>query len=74
MKLFKIVYAAVGIVFAAGSIVTGEYGLSQVNREIYRTAVSLDKDMQKLDFPGFSLADYKVRFYNGNCDYVSGVE
>ena len=70
MKLFKIMYAAVGIIFAAGSIVTGEYGLSEVSREIYRTAVSLDKDMQKLDFPGFSLADYKVRFYNGNCDYV----
>ena len=70
MKLLKIMYAASGIIFAADSIFTGEYGLSNVNREIYRTAISLDKDMQKLDFPGFSLADYKVRFYNGNCDYV----
>lgn len=70
MKLFKIAYAALGIGLAAGSILTGEYGLSKVNQEIYERALSLEDDIQELGFPEFSLADYKVRFYNGNCDYV----
>lgn len=71
MKVFKIIYAIMGLILAAGSILTGEYGLSEVNRDIYRRALSLDEDMQRLGFPQFSLADYKVRFYNGNCDYVA---
>lgn len=70
MKVFKSIYAIMGLILAAGSILTGEYGLSEVNRDIYQRALSLDEDMQKLGFPQFSLADYKVRFYNGNCDYV----
>lgn len=70
MKLWKIGYIAMGIVLAAGSIITGEYGLSEVDREIYDTAVSLDSDMQNMGFEKFSVRDYKVRFYNGKNDYV----
>lgn len=70
MKLFKIGYIVLGIILAAGSVLTGEYGLSKTDREIYQKALSLDDDMQKLGFPQFSLANYRVRFYNGNCDYV----
>lgn len=68
MKLWKIGYAAMGILFAACSIVTGEYGLSKTDREIYDTAVSLDSG--DMGFATFSLRDYKVRFYNGKYDYV----
>lgn len=70
MKLWKIGYAVMGIVFAAGSMITGEYGLSEVDREIYDTAVSLDSDMQNIGFEDFSVKDYKVRFYDGKHDYV----
>lgn len=70
MKIWKLLYMGMGVVLAAGSIVTGEYGLSQVNREIYETAVSLDSDMQAMGFEDFSIRDYKIRFYSGNCDYV----
>ena len=70
MKSFKIAYAVLGIVLAAGSLLTGEFGLSEADREIYQNALSIDADMQGLGFPKFSLADYKVRFYNGDCDYV----
>lgn len=70
MEIFKIAYAFTGIVLAAFTVFTGEYGLSKVNQEIYQRALSLEGDMQELGFPQFSLADYKVRFYNGNCDYV----
>lgn len=70
MKLWKIGYAVIGILFAVGSIATGTYGLSEADREIYDTAVSLDSDMQDMGFEKFSIRDYKVRFYDGKHDYV----
>ncbi|MCI8876647.1 MAG: hypothetical protein HFI77_11630 [Lachnospiraceae bacterium] len=70
MKLFKIGYALTGFLLAACTAFTGSYGLSKTDREIYRRALSLESDMEKMGFSEFSLADYKVRFYNGNCDYV----
>lgn len=70
MKIWKIVYVATGVLLAAGSAVTAEHGLSNVNRDIYQSALALDGEMQKLGFDGFTLRDRKVRFYDGNCDYV----
>ena len=70
MKLFKIGYALTGFLLAACTAFTGSYGLSKTDREIYRRALSLENDMEKMGFSEFSLADYKVRFCNGNCDYV----
>lgn len=70
MKLWKIGYGIMGILFAVGSIATGKYGLSEKDREIYDTAVSLDSDMQNMGFKEFSIRDYKVRFYDGKHDYV----
>lgn len=70
MKMFKIGYIAMGAVLVFGSIYTGTYGLSKINQKIYNTAVSLDKTMQNMGFQDFSLKDYKVRFYDGNHDYV----
>lgn len=70
MKTWKIIYAAIGIILAAGSIVTAKYGLSEVNRSIYQDALSLDEKMQKFGFEDFSLKTMKVRFYDGDHDYV----
>lgn len=70
MKLWKIGYGIMGILFAVGSIATGKYGLSEEDREIYDTAVSLDSGMQNMGFEEFSIRDYKVRFYDGKYDYV----
>lgn len=70
MKLWKIAYGFTGLILGIGTVLTGSYGLSKVNQEIYKNALSLEGDMEKMGFPEFSLADYKVRFYNGNCDYV----
>ncbi len=74
MKAWKIIYAAMGIFLAAGSIVTGKYGLSEKNITIYREALALDETMRELGFENFSLKTVKVRFYNGNCDYVASVD
>lgn len=70
MKTWKIIYAAMGIILAAGSIATAKYGLSEVNRSIYQDALSLDAKMQEFGFEDFSLKTMKVRFYDGDCDYV----
>lgn len=71
MKTWKIIYAAMGIILAAGSIATAKYGLSEVNRSIYQEALSLDEKMQEFGFEDFSLKTRKVRFYDGDCDYVA---
>ena len=70
MKRFKIGYMAMGLILAIGSLATGTYGLSKKNQEIYETAVSMDGTIRNMGFSDFSLKDYKVRFYDGKCDYV----
>lgn len=74
MKIFKFGYMAVGAVLAVGSIFTGTYGLSNVNLGIYDTAVSQDETVQNMGFEGFSIKDYKVRFYDGKQDYVVQID
>ena len=66
----KVLYGAVGILLAAACIYTGEKKLSQTDRQIYEKACSLEQDMETLGFPGFSVRDYSVRYYDGDCDYV----
>lgn len=70
MKTWKVIYAAMGIFLAVGSIATASYGLSEVNRNIYQEALGLDEKIQELGFDGFTLKNAKVRFYDGNNDYV----
>lgn len=70
MRIWKIMYAVTGIFLAAGSVAAAEHRLSSVNKDIYQSALALDGEMQKLGFDGFTLQDRKVRFYDGDCDYV----
>lgn len=44
--------------------------LSQTDRQIYEKACSLEQEMEMLGFSGFSVRDYRVRYYDGDCDYV----
>ena len=66
----KVLYGAVGILLAAACICTGEKKLSQIDRQIYENACSLEQEMEMLGFPGFSVRDYSIRYYDGDCDYV----
>lgn len=70
MKLFKKLYAAAGVLLAAGVAATGTYGLSKTDLEIYHTAIDLQEEMQVNGFPGFCIEDKKVRFFDGSVDYV----
>lgn len=70
MKLYRILYGALGLILMAGTILTGSYGLSAENKSIYEEAVNLQDQVDTIGFQGFCLTDYKVRFYNGDVDYV----
>lgn len=74
MKTWKVIYAAIGIFLAVGSISTASHGLSEVNRNIYQEALALDDKIRELGFDGFTLKNTKVRFYNGYNDYVVQVD
>ena len=70
MKAFHILYGAAGVLLAAATVLTGDYGLSKTDMEIYDRAVGLENDMSENGFLDFSPSDYKIRFFNGDCDYV----
>lgn len=66
----KIGFAIIGMVLVVAVIVTGSYGLSKKNIEIYENAVALQESVEQLGFDNFSLAEYPVAFYDGEHDYV----
>lgn len=70
MKIGKIMYGMAGAVLFIATLITGTYGLSFENRDIYKRALSLQKEADALGFKNFSLDDYKVRFFDGDADYV----
>lgn len=70
MKVFEIGYGAVGVLLVASVALTGTYGLEKVDREIYDTAIELEEQMQENGFAGFAPSDFKIRFFNGETDYV----
>lgn len=68
--LFYGIYSLSGILLLISVLVTGTYGLRKENVEVYETADALQPEMDKMQFPGFKLEDYPVRFYDGDSDYV----
>lgn len=70
MKIFHMLYGAAGVLLAAATVLTGNYGLSKKDMEIYDRAVGIEDAMAENGFCDFSPSDYKIRFFNGSCDYV----
>lgn len=66
----KIMYLAVGVVLCIATIVTGSYGLSERNIEIYIRALEMVEEMEESTFPGYQLSQFPVAFYDGDHDYV----
>lgn len=59
-----------GIVLAAGVVLTGNYGLSETDRMCYERAVKLQEKINEIGFGDFVLSDYPVAFCDGKRDYV----
>jgi len=70
MKIYRILYGVLGVIFLTGTIITGNSGLSAENKAIYEVALNLQEDVNRIGFPNFDLEDYKVRFFDGRADYV----
>lgn len=70
MKGFKYIFFFIGVLLVVCTFATGEYGLTKVNRQIYQKACRAEADVEQIQFPDFHVADYKIRFYDGNSDYV----
>lgn len=66
----KIIYIVIGILLLTATILTGTYGLSSENIEIYSDALAMQKEMDEMGFSGFRLSDYPVAFFDGDYDYV----
>ncbi len=65
-----VVYIIVGIVLVILAIVTGTSGLSKTDREIYEKAIEVNQSVNGLGFTDFDISKYKVRFFDGDNDYV----
>ena len=70
MKFYKIAYIAVGVILLAACILTADKGLSQEDRQVYEQANRMQEEMQEHGFRNFILSEYKVRFFDGDYDYV----
>jgi len=70
MKLYRILYGVLGAVLLVGTILTGKHGLSEENQKIYEDAAALQGEVDEIGFEKFYMRDYKVRFFDGNVDYV----
>lgn len=60
----------VGIILAAGVLLTGNNGLSDEEKDCYERAVSLQEKMDHIGFKDFKPADYPIAFCDGKHDYV----
>lgn len=66
----RILYGLLGVLLLSGTLLSGSYGLSQANKDIYNDALALQSQVDALGFENFTLSDYKVRFFDGTTDYV----
>lgn len=70
----KAACVGLGIILLAGTISTGEYGLSKKDKEIYEMACAQQENVNELGFRDFRLTDYPVVYYDGEHDYVVTME
>lgn len=60
----------IGAVLAVSVILTGNYGLSDTDKKCYEKAAGMQKEVEKIGFGDFRLADYPVAFCDGKHDYL----
>lgn len=65
----RIIVILIGAALLISAVITGSYGLSEINEDIYRQAAELENSAN-FGFENFRLTDYPVAFYDGDKDYV----
>lgn len=71
MKIGYLVYGALGIVLSGALAATAGKGLSEVNRKAYETYIGEGEKLSDLGFKWYRPEEIKVRFFDGDKDYVS---
>lgn len=69
-KTFKIAYAIIGVILAAGVLMTSLAGLPGKDRELYEKACSLEDGRSDGIWPGLGISGYPVALRKGNREYV----
>ncbi len=68
--MYKAAMCILGAALLSAWLFTGNQGISEENKKIYKEAVDLQEQADTLGFEGFCLADYPVAMYDGTSDYV----
>jgi len=68
--MFKTAYLAIGIVLTAFVLALSMAGLPSEDRELYRSAIELDKRAPESIWPGLNINDYPVAVRKGSSEYV----
>ncbi|MDO5154982.1 MAG: hypothetical protein Q4D51_03360 [Eubacteriales bacterium] len=69
-KIGYMIYGAVGVLLCGAMVFTSSFGLSRVNQEAYDKFLTESDVLEKLAFDGFAAKNYKVRFFDGEQDFV----
>jgi hypothetical protein len=70
MKIFKLVYIIIGVLLAAGVLLTSIRGLPGEDFELYKKACALENGRLEQIWPGLSVSRYPVAVRRGNTEYV----
>ena len=66
----RVVVLLGGVILAVSVILTGNYGLSDIDKKCYENAAGMQKEIERIGFKDFKLADYPIAFCDGKHDYV----
>lgn len=66
----RVLVLLLGFLLVLSVIVSGNDGLRDTDKKCYEKAASLQKDIERIGFKDFKLADYPITFCDGKHDYV----
>jgi hypothetical protein len=69
-KIFKLAYVLIGVLLAAGVLLTSMRGLPGVDIELYKKACALEDGRLEQIWPGLSVSRYPVAVRRGYAEYV----
>ena len=70
MKTFRLIYILIGVLLAAGVLLTSMRGLPGEDTELYKKACALEDGRLERIWPGLSVSRYPVAVRRGYAEYV----
>lgn len=66
----RILVLLLGVLLVLSVILTGNYGLPDIDKKCYEKAAGMQKEIERIGFKDFKLADYPIVFCDGKHDFV----